>query len=105
MTYIYGILEVAAILSIYCLFSLDYFEDKENLRLVGRVKSILSYYLQIGKNKNRINKLYTFKLPKKMRQEKGKLTIEESINRTASRLYSKEYERSKTMKKNLQALR
>jgi len=65
-----GILEILAIISIIVLFSIVQTQEKENLRII----------MTIGQNRNRINRLYGFVLPPKLRQEESKKRLEKSIN-------------------------
>jgi len=68
--WISGFLEVFAIVAIIFLFSIVHTQEKENLRLIMR----------IGQTKNRINRLYAFVLPKRLRHEETKKKLVKSIN-------------------------
>jgi uncharacterized alkaline shock family protein YloU len=73
-----GILEILAIISIFVLFSIVQTQEKENLRII----------MTIGQNRNRINRLYGFMLPPKLRQEEGKKKLEKSINQMTAKYMS-----------------
>jgi len=73
-----GILEILAIVSIFVLFSIVQTQEKENLRII----------MTIGQNRNRINRLYGFMLPPKLRQEEGKKKLEKSINQMTAKYMS-----------------
>jgi len=80
-----GILEILAIISIIVLFSIVQTQEKENLRII----------MTIGQNRNRINRLYGFVLPPKLRQEESKKRLEKSINQMTVKYMSTLHSMSK----------
>lgn len=90
--YFTAFLETFAILTVIVLFTNIRVQERENLKLISRVRFLLfihpclivCYYyllLKIGNHKNTINQLYMFEIPSQMKEDDtSKIRLEISIN-------------------------